>query len=425
MRKIIKGILLTIFILSLLLLGLKTIEGIILPLPSLMLFILAVASVCSFYLMNWSHNFMRVVRDPFTSIFLFLIIVGFGLSMAGLGKNAPSGENREMAPYPAFPTDSEKLKRFPAEFEAAFNDHFPFRRIMVHVHSRILYDAFGVSSHKDVVIGKRKWLFFRGDEAMDDYLGNVPFNAQAVDGISKSIATLRDASLAEGKRFLFVIAPDKQSVYPEYLPGHIDEGGPKRLDQLLPTLDALGVEYLDLRSDIVAAKAGGEDLYYKNDTHWNTIGGFYAFRSIMKTLGLGEFERGQAEVVRESGGFQGDMAATMLGLTKIREDDFLLAQMSVAGRSFFPAAQSETNDGKARLIRTQNEEGNGKRLLLLRDSFSIALLPYLSACFYSVDAVWPLSHENMAELFSGYIKASSADLVVFVLVQRGLDWLIE
>jgi hypothetical protein len=50
-----------------------------------------------------------------------------------------------------------------------------------------------------------------------------------------------------GIRCLFVVAPDKHSIYPEYLPETVSVHSPTELDQLLPSLDEAGVLHVDLR----------------------------------------------------------------------------------------------------------------------------------------------------------------------------------
>ena len=57
-----------------------------------------------------------------------------------------------------------------------------------------------------------------------------------------------------------------------------------RLDQLLAYLgDHTTVSAIDLREPLLRAKAQ-EILYFRTDTHWNTRGGYIAYRQILEAL---------------------------------------------------------------------------------------------------------------------------------------------
>ena len=75
---------------------------------------------------------------------------------------------------------------------------------------------------------------------------------------------------------MLVIAPNKNSIYPEYMPGWVKLVSKQtRLDQLSGLLaDEPGLEYVDGRLLLRPQKNTGP-LYYRTDTHWTPLGAFY------------------------------------------------------------------------------------------------------------------------------------------------------
>jgi len=79
--------------------------------------------------------------------------------------------------------------------------------------------------------------------------------------------------------------PDKQSVYPEYLPARIRRVNEQtRMGQLVAHLHAhSNVEVLDLRSALLPAKAE-ELVFEQTGSHWNAYGAYQAYAAILVRL---------------------------------------------------------------------------------------------------------------------------------------------
>ena len=123
------------------------------------------------------------------------------------------------------------------------------------------------------------------------------------------------------------MAPNKQSIYSEYLPDSIQYASAKsRLDQLMDYLKQNSdLEVVDLREDFHKAKLSHQ-IYEKTDTHWSELGAFYAYRAVMqrvsrkfpstKPFDLFDFK---VAATNQSGG---DLAR-ILKLEAIYREDFL------------------------------------------------------------------------------------------------------
>ena len=86
-----------------------------------------------------------------------------------------------------------------------------------------------------------------------------------------------------GIPYLFVVAPSKHDVYPEFMPDRLNRvRDDSRLDQLMAYIEAFfpapPVDILDLRPTLAEARKSGVRLFHKTDTHWNDRGAWAAYR---------------------------------------------------------------------------------------------------------------------------------------------------
>src|SRR6185295_1542120 len=87
-------------------------------------------------------------------------------------------------------------------------------------------------------------------------------------------------------RYLFIVAPDKQTIYPEYMPAQLNRvGTATRLDQLVTYFERHSdIRILDLRDALRAVKLHDRP-YERLDSHWNDVGAWSAYAEIAKQVG--------------------------------------------------------------------------------------------------------------------------------------------
>ena len=141
----------------------------------------------------------------------------------------------------------------------------------------------------EVILGTDGWLYYigpAGERLLDRHVrGRDPFSQDELDRWRQFLVERTRRFRSLGARYVLVIAPNKESIYPEYLPPWIGPRvGPTRLDQLMSSLkSATDLTVIDLRGAVLADKSASI-LYYKTDTHWNTRGAYVAYREIMRVL---------------------------------------------------------------------------------------------------------------------------------------------
>ena len=138
---------------------------------------------------------------------------------------------------------------------------------------------------RDVYVGKDGWLFYT--DSIDNYLG-TDLNADTMlRRIAKQMQGRADWCEENGITFYFMIAPNKNTIYPEKMMSSMKEGEQKRIDQVYDYLrENTTVKCIDVRDALIAEKNANPtvDLYYPLDTHWNNHGGFIAYQTIMDTI---------------------------------------------------------------------------------------------------------------------------------------------
>ena len=87
---------------------------------------------------------------------------------------------------------------------------------------------------------------------------------------SRNLALMQEYAALRGAQLLFVCAPDKNTVYPEFMPArYVRSTSERNLDRLLASLREQGVPFCDVRDVLRNANSL---TYYRTDSHWNGYG---------------------------------------------------------------------------------------------------------------------------------------------------------
>ncbi len=215
-----------------------------------------------------------------------LFMVGVALPLLDwcfdLDKNPGLSENRVLAAAPAWPKGLAEWQALPKALEAYWSDAFGFRRRLIRWHSIVNYE-FGVSPTPAVVIGKRSQLFFAGDRCFEQHRGLAPFSSAELDDWANQLEARRAWLARRGSHFLFLITPDKQSIYPDDIPERYGPLTTSPVDQLLERLRGSRVDVLDLRARERAARADGP-VFLLTDSHWNDHGAYVGYAAVVERL---------------------------------------------------------------------------------------------------------------------------------------------
>jgi hypothetical protein len=196
-------------------------------------------------------------------------------------------EQREPSPRPVL--DERTLQTYPEQYSAYFDDTFGLRDFLLRWHSIEKYFVFGVSPTSRVVLGKDDWMFYTGDHSIEVYRGLLPFTQKELESWQRMIEHKRDLLKARGIEYLFVIGPNKESVYPDYMAPRFNRvHAHTRMDQLVDHMRAKSdVEVLDLRPALIAGRSADvpdNHTYFELGTHWNGRGCYISYHEVMARL---------------------------------------------------------------------------------------------------------------------------------------------
>ena len=156
-----------------------------------------------------------------------------------------NSENRQMAARPQLSMDT--YNTFSKEYEAYCNDCLPFRNNLIKLNSTIDYFLFDRSSNSNVIIGKDDWLYLK--VSLADYQGTNLMSKRGLYCAARTLKLMQEYVEGQGKQFVFASAPNKNTLYPQYMPDYyrvINAG--HNLDFLTPYLQSNGVNYVDLKA---------------------------------------------------------------------------------------------------------------------------------------------------------------------------------
>ena len=328
-------------------------------------------------------------------IVLFLTIIatpGLGLLIGVDRARISEAEMRTLAEFPAWSWQRDTMAAWPDKFESYFKDHFAFRNQLIHLQATVLWHGFHTSSSDTVIAGKGDWLFYADDGGMQDYVQADTFTTDELQKWQRTLERIRDWLASRGTRFLFVVAPDKQMIYPELMPASLHRiHDDYRADQLVAYMRAHStVEILDLRPALIEAKPH-ELLYHHYDTHWNDRGALIGYQQIAARLhqwfpAIQPMQRD--DFVTSATAPSGDKT-TMLGLVDHGKEAMpgLVPRHGWSATVVFPEHPDPYSEDGTVITEVRNG-GTGLRAVMFRDSFSSRLIPYISEHFGRILYQW-------------------------------------
>jgi alginate O-acetyltransferase complex protein AlgJ len=329
-------------------------------------------------------------------------------------------DNRVLAPSPSL-ASLKDWRHLPSIIEAWINDHFGMHANLIHLNSIIRY-ALGVSSTPNVVMGSDKWLFYTSDKLLEQHTGSLPFTAAELDAWVKQIEADRDWLKARGMRFYIMVAPDKNTIYPEKLPDY--PRGKTRLDQLTERLRTTDLAFIDPRPALMQAKAMNEGLYYQGDTHWLPRGAYLAYDQLMRRIRLDFPNVAIASLKDYRASVEsppGNDLAVLLGLAGDLHYRAEVLKRVTASHQLSSRVDNHRPGWGWPVKYIQTDRADSPRLLVFGDSFTDYVLgpDFLYESFR--DPVY--THHNLGMFDFRLVDETKPDIVLFIFAERYLAYL--
>lgn len=247
--------------------------------------------------------------------------------------------------------------------------------LLITADSAIRVPLLEASPAQTVIAGTDGWLYYK--ESLDDYTGTAPLTDRQLFDHAHTMAMFQDYLSLLGARFLYVCAPNKNSIVPEHMPAYAKKSeAPSNWERLHEFLDREGVNYLDLKETLAGweSKAEGMELYLKGDSHWSNEGAAIGADAILDRLDVAHEDMSDKEfTVRKD--YVGDLTELVYPAAPMKENQVYYDNMP----AFQLLSEATTDNYFDPLVKTQ---GSGsENAVIYRDSFSNALVPFMAGAF--------------------------------------------
>lgn len=298
-------------------------------------------------------------------------------------------------------------------------DQFRWRRDLVKVFTSFRY-ALGDRLFNNTLVGKQGWLYYDGGLSFREYQRTDPIGQKSLRAFQAELDQVNATLAAGGQTLLLVIPPNKTSIYPQYMPDQVPViGKASRLDQFMAYMRAHSdTQILDLRDALISASQT-QQTYYRTDSHWNDVGAYYAYYSIVSALAQ-NYPRLKPHPISDyslsilKGAAATDLPPSM-GYLTIPEDLPVLEPR-------FPVSTDTITEDLAdgtQLRLTTNQRSDLPRVLIFSDSFYGSLEKFLKPDFSQIVDL-PYWAAGGGSLYD-WVAYVHPDIVIIECVERDLE----
>jgi hypothetical protein len=268
------------------------------------------------------------------------------------------------------------------------------------------------AEREKVLFGKDGWLFLRRDsnDVIGQQTGRVRLNRRKRRRWTQILRQRMALVERTGTVWQCLIIPDKEFLYPEYLPSNVVPVPRRPVHDILELAETINAPVGYALEDLKAAKNEAE-LFPKTDTHWNQRGSYTVYKSFCRSLR----ERGvDVPVLNES-------AITWLSASVPGGLGLKLYPQPVSATIFAKLPDSKSRlvfdnrvHNHGRVIVFEQEQPGGLSAVIFGESFVQNLLPFLKESFKRLVFV----HTSM--MVAGILEREHPDVVFSAPLERFL-----
>lgn len=325
-------------------------------------------------------------------IFLVFLTVAFAFNLFSKDKEYSESENRMLAQKPEFSVANLTSGKYMKDMEDYVTDQFFIRDKWINL--KVLEDlALGKRESNGVYIGKK------------DHLMEIPTapNQKALDNNLDAISNF-SASHPDINTVMSLV-PNAAYIYDQFLPKNAPVRDQEKDIKYVMNAVSTSLNFVDLTKTMSSHKE--EEIYYKTDHHWTTLGARYAFDALSTALGI-EGSTQEYNIYPVTHSFQGTLASKS-GYDKALDTIEIYVPQGVntecvvnfidEGKktvSVYDSAALKNKDkyevffggNHARVdISTPMEEK--KNLLLFKDSYANCFIPFLIPYYRNIIVIDP------------------------------------
>lgn len=336
----------------------------------------------------------------FITVLFCLFTFGFGAALIlSPSRDFSDQENRYLSQFKAPTLDTVRSGEFMEDFEDYVTDQFPLRDQWIQLKA-LLERALGKRENNKVYFGTDGQTLF------------AHFKAPGAEELEQKVGFVNKLGDNLDVPVYFSLVPDKSLVWADRLPDNapnVDDGS---TIENARELCGDNVAYIDLRD----ALGREDDAFYRTDHHWTTMGAYQGYLALMWGMGDGGGIYDYPLTLRSDSFYGTTYSASGAGwvepdsIYSIIPEGGTKGGVTVTGypegepieSSLYHPEKLEVKDkyafflgGNQPLCVIENPDAQGGRLLVIRDSYSDSLAPFLAEEFQEVH-LFDLRYNNVS-----------------------------
>lgn len=356
----------------------------------------------------------RIIQAVF--IFCILLIFAFPILKFNRKGTISEKENRALAAKPTLFKDNNFNEKIFSEYDDYFADRFGGRNKLIELNNAVdkVLHANSLIANEMALQGQNGWFYFLEDgNNLNDFFKANLLDKNELASFKNKIENTMNWCDSNGIKYIFLICPNKHSVYPE---NYLFERpkGITRADQMTKIFDELNAPYIFPRDYLISKKTEfNYPLYYETDTHWNPKGAYLTSLLLRKKIQdffpSANLPQLEYEVKIDSSMKAGDILP-MLKIKNAKSTQVTLSPANQKIDNFYTYIKNEGRDG----VHTKGADPTLPRAIIFRDSFFYALEPFVSPFFSEVEYHW----RWFSEADKDYVLRYKPDIIIFEAVER-------
>lgn len=329
-----------------------------------------------------------------SAVLFFAIILIVPILLLVLPKQTFSeNENRVLAEFPEFSWESIQSGKFMKGIDDYLSDHFLMRDQWI-----------GWKTDLELISGKKE---VNGVYILSDRLvGKMPQYDQA--DVKKNTDAIVAFAERFGKPVSMILAPTAVEIDGDMLNANAPKAEQKSLiDGVYAQLSDHKISTVDLFTPLQSAS--DQYIYYKSDHHWTSYGAYLAYNASAKSLGIQSVPLSNFNIEHVSHDFLGTLYSKTM-YDRMGKDTIDLYSYPAGAQVTEVIVNPGANEKKYEsmyfrefldkkdkysvflgsnqpVITVKTNANNGKRLLILKDSYAHSLVPFLSLHYSEITMV--------------------------------------
>ncbi|MGG2080476.1 DHHW family protein [Lysinibacillus pakistanensis] len=349
------------------------------------------------------NQYEKIYKYTMASLLSLFIGGMFSINLFTPNKSFSDSENRNLETLPTFSIQNLLDKKFTSYYETYMSDQFAFRDFWISMKSDI-DRTIGKKENNGVYIGKNGFLLQK-------------FNKPEDQDVKSKIKAINDFHLANPNVEKHVmLVPTAISILEKKLPNYVSHDDELTyIDKVKKSLNT-EINFIDVYPTLRSKE--NEYIYYKTDHHWTTKGAYYAYQELSKNLNFTPTQKESFNIKKITNSFYGSLYSKG-GFRHIDPDSIELYEpkegikykVEYVDEDKTSSTLYEMNNIKKKdkytvffngnhpLVKITTENKSRKKIVVVKDSYANALLPFLLPHFSEIQVIDLRYYSDSLQLF--------------------------